>query len=228
MIPFVRAALLTLLAIAPAAAQEFTAGAIKVSRPWAPAPPNAAQSAGGYMTITNTGTEPDTLIGGTAVIAGRIEVHEMSMTGGVMRMRELQPGLVVKPGETVTLAPGGVHLMLLDLKQQPKAGTPFKGTLVFQKAGTVAVEFAVEPFGTRIPGDGGRAAQGKGKAKGSGSDQAKGSGNGAESAKGSGSGSAGDHAKGSGSGSGSDAAKSSGSGSGSAADQTKGSGSGSR
>ena len=206
------AIVVTLLACAPAFSQDVTVGAIKVAQPWAPAPPNAATSAGGYMTITNTGTEPDTLTGGTATIAGRVEVHEMSIEGGVMRMRELNPGLVIKPNETVTLSPGGIHLMLIDLKERPTVGVPFKGTLVFAKAGTVTIEFKVEPFGTRVPGEGGRASS------------AKGSGSGDDHAKGSGSGSGADAGKGSGSGSGSEAAKGSGSGSGDG--QVKGSGSG--
>ncbi|HEX4891947.1 MAG TPA: copper chaperone PCu(A)C, partial [Hyphomicrobiaceae bacterium] len=62
------------------------------------------------------------------------------------------PGLVIKPGETVVLRPGSFHLMLMDIKETPVLGKPFKGTLVFEKAGKVDVEFKVEPFGTRTPG----------------------------------------------------------------------------
>lgn len=151
-----KAFLLCLFAITPALAQDFTIGVLKVKQPWVPAPPNSAQVAGGYLTITNIGKEPDTLIGGSAAIAGRVEIHEMSHEGGMMRMRELKTGLVIKPNETITLRPGGLHLMLIDLKQQPTVGAPVKGTLVFAKAGTVEIEFKVEPFGTRVPGDGGR------------------------------------------------------------------------
>ena len=61
-------------------------------------------------------------------------------------------GLVIKPGETVVLRPGSFHLMLMDIKETPVLGKPFKGTLVFEKAGKVEVEFKVEPFGTRTPG----------------------------------------------------------------------------
>lgn len=158
--------LVRLLAIAtvlagplPAAAQDFTVGAIRVSQIWSPVPPEGSRVAGAFMTITNTGNEPDTLIGGTAAVAGRIEVHEMSLDKGVMKMRELKPGLVVKPGETVVLKPGSFHLMLMDMKERPVAGKPFEGTLVFEKAGTLRIEYRVEPFGTRTPGDGGQAAK---------------------------------------------------------------------
>jgi periplasmic copper chaperone A len=156
--------LFALLAVGPASAQApaapaavatgevYMAGGLRISQVWTPVPPGGAQAAGGYMTITNTGTEPDTLTGGTVAVAARVEVHEMSIDGGVMRMRELNPGLVIKPGETVVLRPGSFHLMLMDIKETPVLGKPFKGTLVFEKAGKVEVEFKVEPFGTRTPG----------------------------------------------------------------------------
>lgn len=165
---------LCVLSALPAIAQDVTIGNLQIKQPWVPAPPNSAQVAGGYVTITNTGKEPDTLVGGSAEIAGRVEIHEMSHEGGMMRMRELKPGLVINPNETVTLRPGGLHLMLIDLKQQPTVGAPFKGTLVFAKAGTVQIEYKVEPFGTRVPGDGGRTPP----VKGSGVDPHKGHGSG--------------------------------------------------
>ena len=142
-----------------AAAQDFTIGAIRVAQVWSPQPPEGSRVAGAYLTITNTGKEPDTLVGGTAAVAGRVEVHEMALDKGVMRMRELKPGLVVKPGETVVLKPGSFHLMLMDIKDRPPAGQTFAGTLVFEKAGTLSITYKVEPFGTRVPGDGGQAAK---------------------------------------------------------------------
>ena len=166
--------LLAVLALAagliplPAAAQEFSVGTLRISQVWSPVPPDGARVAGAYMTITNTGSEPDTLVGGTAAVAGRIEVHEMAVQDGVMRMRELKPGLVIKPGETVVLRPGSFHLMLMDMKDRPAAGQTFTGTLVFEKAGTLQVIYKVEPFGTRTPGDGGQAAKAGQKGSGSG------------------------------------------------------------
>lgn len=155
--PLALGLLLVFLVHVPARAQEFKAGSLTISKPWSPLPPKAAPAMGGFMTITNTGSDPDTLVGATTSVAGRVEVHEMSLDGGIMRMRELKPGLVIKPGETVVLKPGSFHLMLFDIKERPEAGQAFKGTLVFEKAGRVDIEFKVEPFGTRVPGDGGRA-----------------------------------------------------------------------
>jgi copper(I)-binding protein len=78
----------------------------------------------------------------------------MKMEGGLMKMRRLSPGLVIKPGETAVLGPGGIHLMFLDLKQRPKRGVPVKGTLLFEKAGRIDIEYKVAPIGARDPGDG--------------------------------------------------------------------------
>lgn len=142
------------LTTAAALAQEYAAGTIKVSRVWTREVPGGAKVAAGFMTIANTGKEPDTLIGGSVPIAGAFEVHEMKMEGGLMKMRRLDPGLVIRPGETVVLKPGSLHLMFLDLKQGPKRGTPVKGTLVFEKAGRIDVEYKVEAIGARDLGEG--------------------------------------------------------------------------
>jgi copper(I)-binding protein len=132
-----------------AQAHEYQLGNLKIAHPWARATPKGATVAGGYLKITNTGTTPDRLVGGSAAFAGRFEIHEMSMANGVMQMRHLPQGLVIKPGETVELKPGSFHLMFMQLKeplakdQKPRP----KGTLVFEKAGTVEVEYAVEAVG---------------------------------------------------------------------------------
>jgi len=170
----------------PAAAQanSYRIGELKIDDAWLRMPPAAAKVAGGFMTITNTGTAADRLIGGSAVNAGRFEVHEMAVTDGVMRMRPLPAGLEIKPGETVTLRPGSYHVMLIDLQATPEAGKPLKGTLVFEKAGTIEIEYKVEPAGARQSGGGGSAS-----GSGSGAPAAKGSGSGSGSGSGAGSGS---------------------------------------
>jgi copper(I)-binding protein len=154
-LPVLALALLS-LSVSSASAKDYTLGPIKISTPWTRVTPTAATVAGGFMTITNTGAQPDTLVGGTATVSGRLEIHEMAMDGGVMKMRELKPGLVIKPGETITLKPGSFHVMFMELKEPIATGKTFKGTLVFEKAGTIEIEYAIEPFGTRTPGDGGQ------------------------------------------------------------------------
>lgn len=134
-------------AAAPTAAEEFKAGSLRIEQPWSRATPNGAKVAGGYMSITNTGSEPDRLVGGTLPRAGRFEVHEMKIENGVMTMRPLAQGLEIKPGATVTLAPGGYHVMFVDLKEPLKQGETLDGELRFEKAGTVAVRYTVQAIG---------------------------------------------------------------------------------
>jgi len=144
MFRFICAAALAAMLASPALAADYTAGSLKISAPWARATPKGAQVGGGYMSITNTGTIPDRLISGAAGISSGFEIHEMSMDAGVMKMRMLKDGLEIKPGETVTLKPGGYHVMFMGLKDQLRQGETFKTTLEFAKAGKVEVEFKIE------------------------------------------------------------------------------------
>jgi hypothetical protein len=140
---------MVVIVVSSALAQEYKAGPIRIDAPWMRATPTGAQVAGGYMKIRNTGKEADRLIGGSSPVAGKFEVHEMSMVGDVMKMRELPDGLEVKSGKSVELKPGSYHVMLMDLKQPLKEGDTVKGTLVFEKAGTVNVEFTVRGMGSK-------------------------------------------------------------------------------
>jgi copper(I)-binding protein len=138
------------LLCAPAAlAQSGRAGAIVIEAPWSRATPAGAKVASGYMRIVNRGAEPDRLIGGTAAVAGRFELHESSTVDGVARMTPLAQGVLIRPGEAVELKPGGVHVMLADLRRPLKEGDVISGTLVFEKAGTVAVEYRVGGVGAQ-------------------------------------------------------------------------------
>jgi copper(I)-binding protein len=134
-------------AASSAFAHDYKVGSLQIGHPWARATPKGASVGGGYLKITNTGTTPDKLVSGSSAVSGRFEVHEMSMDGGVMKMRLLKDGLEIKPGETVELKPGGFHIMLLDLKEPIKEGERVKGTLVFEKAGSVDIEYATVSVG---------------------------------------------------------------------------------
>jgi copper(I)-binding protein len=140
------------LAASPAAALDYTLGSLHIENPWARATPKGAAVAGAYMRITNKGTVADRLIGGSAVVAGRFEIHEMKMEQGVMKMRPLSAGLEIKPGETVELKPGSYHVMMMGLKSPLEKGQRVKGTLQFEKAGKIDVEYMVEAIGTTAPG----------------------------------------------------------------------------
>lgn len=130
--------------VAAASAHEVKAGDLVLHHPWARATPSGAKVAGGFMTIENTGTEPDRLVSGSVGFAGRVEIHEMAMEGDIMRMRPLADGLEIPAGGSVTLKPGSFHVMFMGLNRQLAEGETVKGTLVFERAGPVEVEFTVE------------------------------------------------------------------------------------
>ncbi|MBR0872484.1 copper chaperone PCu(A)C [Bradyrhizobium tropiciagri] len=135
-----------------ARAEDIKAGDLVISQAWTRATPNGAKIGGGYLTIENKGTAPDRLVGGSGDIAGRVEIHEMAMDNGVMKMRPLDKGLAIEPGKTVKLAPGGLHLMMFDLKNPLKQGDKVPVTLQFEKAGKVTVSLDVQSVGAQSPG----------------------------------------------------------------------------
>ncbi|MBV9076494.1 MAG: DUF1775 domain-containing protein [Methylobacteriaceae bacterium] len=141
-------------ATAPAPAAAVSAGTLTIEQPWIRATPGGAKVAGGYLRITNRGSEPDRLVSASVPLAARGEVHEMAMEAGVMKMREVEGGLVIPPGGTVELKPGGFHLMFLDLREPAREGETVQGTLTFEKAGTVALTFQVGGLGARSAPDG--------------------------------------------------------------------------
>ncbi|HEY5307255.1 MAG TPA: copper chaperone PCu(A)C, partial [Casimicrobiaceae bacterium] len=102
--------------------------------------------AGAFMTIRNQGTEADRLVSASSPVAGLVEIHEMAMDGGMMKMRAVK-GIDIKPGATVELQPGGYHVMLEDLKQPLKEGDRIPVRLTFEKSGTVEVMVHVEAMG---------------------------------------------------------------------------------
>lgn len=134
-----------------ALAKDFTAGAITIERPWSRATPSGAKVAAGYLTIKNTGDGPDRLLSLIADIAGHTSIHQMSMSDGMMQMRELTDGLAIPAQGSVTLEPQSYHLMFEDLKRPLKPGETFSGTLTFDKAGPVSVTFDVKGLGASSP-----------------------------------------------------------------------------
>ena len=151
LIRFALAAALAGAALGPVAAlaHGFKAGSIDIGHPWSRATAPGAPVAGGFLKLTNTGTEADTLVAATFEAANRVEIHEMAVVDGVMKMRALAKGLEVPAGGSVELKPGSYHVMFIDLKRQLKEGESFKGELVFEKAGKVQVEYKVMPVGAR-------------------------------------------------------------------------------
>ena len=158
----------TFLAAAPAAAQVANVGDLAIDAPMLREAPPAAPVAGGFLTITNAGDADDALVSASvaADVAGEVQLHEMAMSGGVMTMREVEGGIRVPAGETVALAPGGLHLMLMDLASPLVAGEARAVTLTFERAGSVTLDFpvmtleAVRAAGQAEAGHGGHGAHG--------------------------------------------------------------------
>jgi periplasmic copper chaperone A len=139
------------LATPPAFAQQFKAGDITVEQPWTRATPKGADVAVGYLLVRNNGAEADKLMGGSADFANSVEVHEVSMTNGVMKMRQATDGLEIPAKGFLALRPNSYHLMFQGLKRQLAAGETVKATLTFQHAGAVAVDFKVNGVGAKQP-----------------------------------------------------------------------------
>ena len=141
------ASLFIATALAETAPAPIKIGTLQIEAPWLRATPGGAKVAAGYLRISNTGSEPDRLIGASTPLASRGEVHEMAMQEGVMHMRPLAQGLTIEPGKNVELRPGGFHLMFHDLKGGFKEGETVDVTLTFEKAGSVMVTFPVGGLG---------------------------------------------------------------------------------
>jgi periplasmic copper chaperone A len=135
----------------PALAHDYTLGGLKIVHPWARTTPKGSSVGAGYMTIINGGSAPDRLIDASSDIAERIEIHEMRMENGVMKMRAHNGGLEIKQNETVEFNPNSYHLMFVGLRKPLTQGEHVNATLKFEKAGTVNVYFDVEPIGAFPP-----------------------------------------------------------------------------
>ena len=141
----------TILALGLFAAGGACAGGIEVKAPWTRATVAGASVAAGYLAIENKGAEADRLTGAATAAAEKVEIHEMSMEGDIMKMRALPEGIEIKPGETVTLKPGGIHLMIFGLKQPLIPGATVPVTLSFARAGQIAVVLPVQSVGAMTP-----------------------------------------------------------------------------
>jgi periplasmic copper chaperone A len=125
-----------------AACGDEGASEISVSDAWARA--SVTDTGAAYVTIANKGNADDALLEARSPIAAKVEVHDMTMEGMVMKMRKLD-ALRVNAGDEVVLAPGGKHIMLIGLKQVLEEGMSVPVTLVFEKAGEIEVNAPVRP-----------------------------------------------------------------------------------
>jgi periplasmic copper chaperone A len=141
-----------LIATEQVRAADYDVGSFHIAQLWARATPQAASVGAGYATITNKGTAPDRLSCVSSDASKKCQIHSMVMEDGVMKMRPVEGGLEIKPGETLTLKPGGFHVMFMDLKHPLEAGKTVRATLRLENTGTVQVEFPILAFGAAAPG----------------------------------------------------------------------------
>src|SRR5229473_5633312 len=130
-----------------APAQTTEQGAMIVDHPWARATPAGAKTGAVYLTLMNSGSASGRLLSATTPVADKIQFHSVSEENGVSRMREMR-AVEVAPGAKVTFSPGGMHIMLVGLKQPLKDGQVFPLTLNFEKASKVDVMVSVAKVGT--------------------------------------------------------------------------------
>lgn len=121
---------------------------ITIETPWTRAAGAGGQGAG-FVTIRNTGTD-DRLLSASTPAAGRAELHSMTRDGDIMRMRQLED-IALPAGGAVSLAPGGLHIMLIGLTRPLEVGERVPLTLVFERAGSITIDLAVQPAGARAP-----------------------------------------------------------------------------
>ena len=98
-----------------------------------------------YFDIRVTGAG-DALVAASAEIAEDAQLHEIATVDGSAMMREVAGGIPIAPGGSVSLRPGGYHVMLLGVAEVPAPGETFALTLDFERAGRVTVDVAVEAF----------------------------------------------------------------------------------
>jgi len=117
---------------------------IMVKSPWARA--SIGKNGAAFVTVVNGGKTDDKLVGVLSDIAKRTELHTHKMEGNIMRMRPVE-NIPVPAGGTVTLKPGGHHVMFMGLKQKLSEGGEFPLTLIFEKAGKMRVSVKIGKMG---------------------------------------------------------------------------------
>lgn len=140
------AAVLALLGATPAIAHD-----VAVGQAWSRATPKGAKVAGGYLTIENHGAQPDRLLSASSPAAAKLEIHQMTMQDGIMTMRPLDDGLAIPADATVTLAPGGDHIMFVGLTAPFEEDQRIQVSLYFAHSGKIDTIFEVGSVGAKGP-----------------------------------------------------------------------------
>ncbi|MGL3822233.1 copper chaperone PCu(A)C [Sphingopyxis sp. R3-92] len=153
--PISRLAAFALLsaAAAPLLAAGLTAGNLVIDHPWSRQTAPTQKVGSGFLAITNKGPVDDRLVSATSPVAAEVQLHTMSMDGGVMRMRQLEDGIGIPAGKRVELKPGSFHMMFVGLKRPFALGETVPVTLRFLRQGSVKVNFQINPVGAAGPSE---------------------------------------------------------------------------
>ena len=133
-----------LTCLSPCAAADFTAGPLELNAPWVRASVPGQTNGAGYLQIINPSNTADKLISVQSEAATRVELHTVLTEDGVAKMRQVQ-GIDIPAQGAATLAPGGLHVMFLQLTGPFKQDAQIPVVLKFEKAGEVRVNFTVKP-----------------------------------------------------------------------------------
>ncbi|WP_322819724.1 copper chaperone PCu(A)C [Tepidiforma sp.] len=136
----------------PTAGEAFTPvklGSLTISDAWVRASTGTDVTAA-YLTVKNSGAA-DTLVAASSPIAGMVQLHEVITEGATSKMQEKPGGFPVPANGTLQLVPGGYHIMLMNLKSQPKAGETVQVELTFEKAGKVTITAPVKVASGKTP-----------------------------------------------------------------------------
>jgi copper(I)-binding protein len=156
MLRFIRTAAIMTALLLPAMTASFAhdikKGDILLTELWSRATPSGAKVAAGFFTVENTGSDADRLVDIKTPV-GKAEIHETATVNGVSTMRPLEGGLAIAPGQKVTLAPGGMHVMITELNAPLKQGEMLPLTLRFEKAGEIDATLHIRPPGAPGPGN---------------------------------------------------------------------------
>jgi periplasmic copper chaperone A len=127
----------------PVSAADLQVTALQVTGVWARPTPPGAKVGAVYFAISNRGVKEDVLLGVSSEVAASVQIHESRLVQGVMQMREVA-SVACPAGATVKVEPGGLHVMLLGLKQPLTAGMRFDLSLRFRDAGSLLIRVAVQ------------------------------------------------------------------------------------
>jgi hypothetical protein len=125
-------------------------GDLTLSGAFTRAMPDGAKAAGGFVTIANGGKESDRLVSASSANADMVQLHEMKIIDDIMKMQEMKEGIIIPAGETVTLKPGGLHVMFMKITKPFVMGEMVPVTLTFEKAGSVDIMMPIGEMGMKM------------------------------------------------------------------------------